>query len=81
MKVALAILCVGGVAFLLRVLAAFAREEKRLRSHQIRVHFSRFSPKQRGELIEMGLSDQKRNVPAGTNARATDFDNTRPRAG
>lgn len=82
MKVALAILCFGGVAFLLHVLVAFAAEGKRLPARNLRVHFAKFSPKlRRGELVEIRLWDQKRNVPTATDQWPNDFGDTTPRAG
>jgi len=54
MRVALALLCVGAVAFLLRVLAALLREGASS-PPAIRVHFAKFNPSRRGELIEMTI--------------------------
>jgi hypothetical protein len=64
MRVALAILCVGAVAFLLRFLAALVTEGMSLPPSSVRVHFMKFNPsRRRGELIEMNLELNKR-VPA-----------------
>jgi hypothetical protein len=64
MRVALAILCVGAVIFLLRVLAALMMEWMSLAAKGVRVHFAKFNPsRRRGELIEM-RAGQNRNVSA-----------------
>jgi hypothetical protein len=69
MKFALAILCIGAVAFLLRVLAAFVIEGKNSAHGLVRVHFAKFNPvRQRGELIEM-ISHPQRKVTERTNKR------------
>jgi hypothetical protein len=69
MKVALAILCIGAVAFLLRVLAAFVIEGKSSPHGLVRVHFAKFNPvRQRGELIEM-ISHPQRKATERTNQR------------
>jgi hypothetical protein len=54
MRVALALLCIGAVAFLLRVLTALVREGMSPPA-AVRVHFAKFSPARRGELIEMNI--------------------------
>jgi len=69
MKVTLAIMCIGAVAFLLRVLAAFVMERKSSPHGKVRVHFAKFNPvRQGGELIEM-ISHPQRKVTERTNQR------------
>ena len=61
MKVALAILSIGAVAFLLRVLAAFVIEGESSPHGLVRVHFAKFHPvRQRGELVEMSSHPQRK---------------------
>jgi hypothetical protein len=70
MKIALAILCIGAVAFLLRVLAALVKEGLRLPPSTVRVHFAKFQPTRRPEkLVEMNLPVQRRKFPTGTDER------------
>jgi len=70
MRVALAILCVGAVAFLLRVLAALVKEGMSLHSSAVRVHLAKFNPsRKRGELIEMNSGTLDRNSPGRTGER------------
>ncbi len=67
MKIFLALLCIGAVAFLLRVLAALVREGVRLPPSTVRVHFAKFHPtRRRGELIEMDPPVHERRLPTGT---------------
>ncbi len=81
MRIALAILCLGGVSFLLHVLAAFVKEGRRLPPGLVRVHFAKFSPtRRRGELIEMRLEPQRRNVSTG-DEWPPDFGDPRSRTG
>jgi len=54
MRVALVLLCIGAVAFLLRVLAALLRDGMRSPA-SIQIHFAKFNPSRRGELIEMNI--------------------------
>lgn len=62
MRIALVFLCIGGVTFLLRVLAASLNEAKTLPS-SIVIHFAKFKPsRQRGELVEMKLEDPIQHV-------------------
>jgi hypothetical protein len=62
MRVALAILCIGAVTFLLRVLAALMKEAKSVPLGTV-IHFAKFKPaKQRGELLEMIPEAQTRHV-------------------
>jgi len=69
MRVALAMLCIGAVTFLLRVLAALLKEAKAGPSKTV-VHFPRFKPAQeRGELIEMNPNPQKRIVSGRSRER------------
>jgi hypothetical protein len=60
MRVALAVLCIGAVAFLLRVLMAVLKELTRLPSRAMRVHFAKFNPpRRRGQVVEMSLEDKR----------------------
>jgi hypothetical protein len=82
MRIALAILCLGGVSFLLHVLAAFVKEGTRLPPGPVRVHFAKFSPaRRRGELIEMSLEPQKESASAEVDEWSPDFGNPRSRTG
>ena len=70
MKIALTILCIGAVAFLLRVLAALVKEGVRVPPSTVRVHFAKFHPtRRRGELIEINPPVQGRKPPTGTDQR------------
>jgi hypothetical protein len=61
MRAVWAVLCIGAVTFLLRVLAALVREMVNWSPHTVKVHFAKFSPhKRRGELIEMKSEARKR---------------------
>ena len=55
MRLALALLCIGAVAFLVRVLAALLREGMSSPS-SVNVHFAKFNPSRRGKLIEMNIA-------------------------
>jgi len=55
MRLALALLCIGAVAFLVRVLAALLREGMSSPS-SVHIHFAKFNPSRRGELIEMNIA-------------------------
>jgi hypothetical protein len=69
MRVALAILCVGAVMFLLRVLTALVKEWMSSPPNGVRVHFTKFNPSlRRGELIEM-KPVQVRRVSAQSGVR------------
>jgi hypothetical protein len=69
MRVALATLCIGAVAFLLRVLAAFVQEGMRSRG-AVRAHFMKFNPsRQRGQLIEMSTQAERPSTPSRVNER------------
>jgi hypothetical protein len=69
MRIALAIFCIGAVAFLLRVLAALLEEAKAGPSKTV-IHFARFKPARRqGELIEMKADAQNPDVASGTGKR------------
>ena len=69
MRVALAMLCVGAVAFQLRFLAALIKEAKR-RPASAMIHFAKFKPfEQRGKLIEMKAQTPTRRVSAKTGKR------------
>jgi hypothetical protein len=53
---ALAVLCVGAVAFLLRVLLAFVKEEVKSRPRDLKAYLAKFNPSHRhGELVVMNL--------------------------
>lgn len=66
MRVALAVLCIGAVTFLLRVLAALVREARSGPSSTV-IHYAKFKPaRQRGEVIEMNLVAQNRDVTRRT---------------
>jgi hypothetical protein len=72
MKVALAMLCMGAVAFLLRVLAAFVKEGTRAPAGPVQVRFTKFNPsRRRGQLIEMNPSNevQMRKGPSKADER------------
>ncbi len=63
MKIALGLLCIAGVAFLLRVLSALLNEAKRAPS-SIVMHFAKFKPsRQPGELVEMKLEHPTQRRP------------------
>ena len=69
MRVALAMLCVGAVAFLLGVLAALVKEAKAGPS-KIMIQFARFKPaRQRGALIAMKANAQNPGVVSRTGKR------------
>jgi branched-subunit amino acid transport protein len=64
MRVALALLCVGAVAFLVRVLVALLKEGTQA-PPTVRFHFARFNPSKRGgELVVMNLEAQKPEFPS-----------------
>jgi len=70
MKIVLVVLCIGAVAFLLRVLAALVKEGVRFPPGTVRVHFAKFYPtRRRGELIEMDPPVHQRRLPTGTDER------------
>jgi len=70
MKVALAMLCIGAVAFLLRVLAAFIMEGMRVPASPVQFHFAKFYPsRRRAQLIEMNPEVQLRRGPSRTDER------------
>ena len=72
MRVALAILCIGAVAFLLRVLTALVNELTSLRSRAVRVHFVKFNPsRRRGQLVEMNAEPKRRTVTRSGERKAT----------
>jgi branched-subunit amino acid transport protein len=63
MRIALAMLCIGAVTFLLRVLAALVIEAKGVPPSTI-IHFAKFKPSMhRGALIEMNPVAQNRKGP------------------
>jgi hypothetical protein len=65
LRVTLAILCVGAVTFLLRVLTALVKESVSWPPTAVTVHFAKFNPSRRqGELIEMSPESRRRKVSA-----------------
>ncbi len=60
MRVALIFLCIGAVVFLLRVLAALVREGMNSTA-AVQIHFAKFSPPRRGELIEMNIEPERKS--------------------
>jgi hypothetical protein len=70
MRVALAILCIGAVVFLLRVLAAFVEEAMRSSTGAVPVQFAKFNPsRRRGQLIEMSVKAERPGIPYRTDER------------
>lgn len=70
MRVALAILCIGAVMFLVRVLAALVKEWVSLAPSAARVHFANFEPAlRRGQLIEMTPVAHERKAPERSRKR------------
>ena len=71
MRIALIVLCIGAVAFLLRVLEALVNEIVRLPRPRARVHFARFNvekfgpPQRPAELIEMNPQPRQASRRAG----------------
>ena len=67
MKLALALVAVGGVIFMLRFLAALLDEVRGLPARPLRIHFTKFNPsKRRGELIFMNpRQEYKSSTKAG----------------
>ena len=60
----IAVLCVGAVSFLLRVLWALMQEKKSNSSRAVEIYFAKFiPPKKRGELIVMDLNTGSRKFP------------------
>ena len=69
MRMALALLCIGAVTFLLRVLVALVREAMN-GPGDMRVYLAKFSPSRRGaELILMHPESQRHNSAARTGER------------
>ncbi len=70
MRVALAVLCIGAVTFLLRVLAALVKESMSVPPRALTVYLTKFNPsKQRGELIVMSPDALNRQYPRKTGER------------
>jgi len=64
MKLAVAVLCICGVRFLLRFLAALLKEQRNFPPPAIKVYLAKFNPsKKRGELIVMNPETRKRKLP------------------
>src|ERR1700674_2421720 len=71
MRVALAILCVGGVMFLLRVLAALVKEWMSFPPQAVRIHFAKFNPfRRRRVLIEMKPEQNRQASPRSGERKA-----------
>jgi len=69
MKIALALLCIGAVTFLLRILTALVKEAKNTPASAV-IHFAKFKPRgQRRALIEMNVEVPRRNVSTRTGER------------
>jgi hypothetical protein len=68
MRIALAMLCIGAVIFLLRVLAALVKEAESMPGSTV-VHFAKFKPSRRGQLVKMNIEVQKRNAPTRSSER------------
>jgi len=70
MKLALIVMCVGAVAFLLRVLAALVQESKSPAPRAMKAYHAKFHPlRKRGELIKMTPDAVTRRFSAGTGQR------------
>jgi hypothetical protein len=70
MRVALAVLCIGAVTFLLRVLVALVKDWMRLPPRTAKFYRARFNPsKQPGELIVVDPQAQQRGYPRGNRER------------
>jgi len=62
MKIALGLLCMGGVAFLLRV-AGSLRYEAETKPSSTVIQLAKFKPaRQRGELVEMKVEDRTQQI-------------------
>jgi hypothetical protein len=67
---ALAVLCIGAVTFLLRVLAALITEAMSKRPRNMQVDLAKFRPTiRRQELMLVNPGAQKRTSPLGTGKR------------
>jgi hypothetical protein len=63
-------LCIGAVAFLLRVLTAYVKEALRLPSGPVRAQLAKFNPsRRRGQLIEMSSEPQVARMPSRSDER------------
>lgn len=70
MRIALAVLCIGAVVFLLRVLVALVGEWTNLPYHKAEFYFARFNPSRRwGEVVVMPPAAQKREYPNRSDER------------
>jgi hypothetical protein len=70
MRVAIAALCVGAVAFLLGVLVAFLKEWMSSTNHTAKFYLSKFNPSRPpGEVIVMDSRDRKQEVRTKTDER------------
>ena len=69
MRVALAVLCIGAVAFLLRVLMALLNEWTNQTSGPVRIYIAKFNPsRRRGQLVEID-AELKERAAARRSAR------------
>ena len=69
MRTALAMLCFGGVSFLVYVLVSLLKEAN-VRPSTAVIHFARYvPPRTQAEIMEMNLEVQKRNIPARNGQR------------
>jgi len=74
LRITMAVLCVGAVSFLLRVLFALLMEATREPARALKVHLARFNPgRQQGELIVMSPEAVQRNFPVRTGERMARF--------
>jgi hypothetical protein len=68
-QIVMAVLCVGGVSFLLGMLRALLRENKGGSSRAVEVYFAKFiPPKKRGELIVIDFNTGRRKLQRRTSA-------------
>jgi hypothetical protein len=70
LRLAMAVLCVGAVSFLLRVLFALVLEATKVPARALKVHLAKFNPsRQQGELIVMNPEAVQRKFPARAGKR------------
>ena len=70
LRLAMAVLCVGAVSFLLRVLFALVLEATKGPARALKVHVAKFNPRrQQGELIVMNPEAVQRRFPVRTGER------------
>ena len=63
MKLALALLCVGAVSFLLRVLVALVKEGTQVPPRAAKFYLARFKPSRPGALVVMRPEVTERRFP------------------